>query len=106
MDRPKPTLDYSSPAEEQAREANALAERREKVEAYNEATFGDRRPIRADILRLVAVAAVGGGIVLLLPRYVGKWVATLVLMAFGLWEMWRSGRPPGNGLSDRPSRWW
>ena len=106
MDRPKPTLDYSCPADEQTREADALAERREKVEAYNDATFGDRRPIRADVLRLVAFALVVGLVVWFVPRKLRWPLTTLLIAGFAVWDTWRSGRPPGNGLSDRPSRWW
>ena len=46
---PRPTLDYSSPAEELRREQAVKIERREALERYNESTFGERRPIASAI---------------------------------------------------------
>jgi hypothetical protein len=43
--RRKAVLDYSSPTEEQRRERKQEDERREAVERYDEAAFGERRPV-------------------------------------------------------------
>src|SRR5579871_6641378 len=55
--KPPIELEYSSTANEQKRDLEAEAERRRKIEDYNEATFGERQPFLG-AMRRVAIYAV------------------------------------------------
>jgi hypothetical protein len=100
---PRPTLDYSSPAEEHRREHAAEAERREATERYNEATFGEPRPIASAFLRRAVFIAVGVVLVFVLPRRAVRPVALLMAIALALWECGIQGwTPPSwNSLWNR-----
>ena len=87
---PKPTLDYSSPAEERRRERSAEDERREAIERYNESTYGERRPIAAAFLRIAVFVIITGVLVWILPRRMDRLVVSLLAIAFAVWE-WRKG---------------
>ena len=88
-DRPKIQLDYSSPAEEKKREDQHEQDRREKIETYNEATFGAKHPIRVAFGWRIAIAAVGLLLALLLPDW-WWWPIRLTLgaaaTALVIWE--------------------
>ena len=91
----RPTLDYSSPANERRRELDAEARRRKGIEDYNEATFGERRPIAAAMTRtLTLMAVVAVGYLALrgyLPRRGAGLVLWLPILAFLLWQGVRGG---------------
>ena len=91
---PKPILDYSSPGEEQRRERTAEEERLEAVRRYNESTFGERRPIASAFLRIAVVVAVALVLAYFLPRRAGRVVASLLFVAFALWEWRKEGWAP------------
>ncbi len=91
---PKPTLDYSSPAEEQRRERTAEDERREAIERYNESTFGERRPIASAFLRIAVFVAIAAVLIWFLPRRSGRLVASLLLVVFAVWEWRKEGWAP------------
>jgi hypothetical protein len=88
---PKPTLDYSSPAEERRRERTAEDERREGIERYNESTFGERRPVAAAFLRFAVCVGIAAVLVLILPRRIGRLVVSIFAVVFAVWE-WRKER--------------
>jgi Flp pilus assembly protein TadB len=88
---PKPTLDYSSHAEEKRREQAAADERRESVENYNESTFGERRPIASVFLRVAIILAIAAVLFWLLPRRTARLIAILLIIAFAVWDA-RKGR--------------
>ena len=90
----KPTLDYSSPAEEQRREQAAENERREGIERYNESTFGERRPIAAAFLRIAVFVAIAAVLALILPRRTGRLVVSVLAVAFAAWEWRKEGWGP------------
>jgi len=100
---PRPTLDYSSPAEEHRREQAAAAERREAIENYNESTFGEPRPVASAFLRRAVFIAVGVVLVFVLPRGAVRPVVLLLAIALALWEWGIQGwNPPSwNSLWNR-----
>jgi hypothetical protein len=105
---PKPTLDYSSPAQEQRRERTAEAERREGIDSYNESTFGERRPIAAAFLRITAFVAIAAVLVWILPRRTGRLVASLLAVVFAVWE-WKKEDWASRGWASLRfpwRRWW
>ena len=105
---PKPTLNYSSPAEEQRRERNAAHERREGIERYNECTFGERRPVASAFLRIAIFVAIAAVLVYFLPRRTARLVALLLLVVFAVWE-WRKEGWASNGWTSLRypwRRWW
>lgn len=102
---PRPTLDYSSPAEEQRREQAAETERREAIERYNESTFGEPRPIASAFLRRAVFIAVAAVLVFVLPRRALRPAILLLGIGLVLWEWGLQGwNPPSwNSLWNR---WW
>jgi hypothetical protein len=107
MERPKPVVDYSSPAEERTRGRKAEDERREAIERYNESTFGERRPIASAFLTLAVFVVVVSAVSWFLPPKVGRPLAWVTVMAFVVWEWRKAGWPSGGGSSLwRPWRWW
>jgi hypothetical protein len=97
----KPTLDYSSPAEEQRRERTAEDERREVIERYNESTFGERRPITSPFLRIAIFVAIAAVLVYLLPRRTGRLVASLLFVVFAVWDWRKEGWASNSWVSLR-----
>ena len=87
----KPSLDYSSPAEEQQRERTAAVERREGIDRYNESTLGERRPVASAFLRIALFVGIAAVLIWILPRRMGRLVALLLLMAFAVWEARKEG---------------
>jgi hypothetical protein len=100
----RPTLDYSSPAEEHRREQAAETERREAIERYNESTFGEPRPIASAFLRRGVFIAVGVVLVFVLPRRAVRPVTLLLAIALMLWEWGIQGWTPPSWDSLR-NRW-
>ena len=104
--RRPPTLDYSSPAEEErSRLADEEAER-SGVERYNLATFGEARPVRSAFFEHVVVVGVGVALVLLLPRPWGRLAAVACVVVYGIrkWR-WDGWRVPTWAHLHRPTRW-
>jgi hypothetical protein len=102
--RRKAVLDYSSPTEEQRRERKQEDERREAVERYNEAAFGERRPVALAFLRIAAIGALGFLMHWFLPRNVARTLAAITTVAFSVWLIRRDGWRRAFGL-HWPSRW-
>jgi hypothetical protein len=107
--RPNPVLDYSSPAAEQVRCRTPEQERREALEAYNEAEFGERRPIVSVLVQIAVLAAILCVLAVFLPRGVARILDGIVIVGFIAW------RARNGGLSSNPStsirnpyrfRWW
>lgn len=100
---PRPTIDYSSPAEEHRREEAAEAERREKLEEYNESTYGEPRPIVSAFLRRAVIVGIAVVLMFVLPRRAIRPVLFLLAIALGLWEWGTQGwNPPSwNSLWNR-----
>ena len=90
----RPTLDYSSPAEEQRREQVAEIERREAIERYNDSTFGERRPIASAFLRRAILVVIAVGLACILPRRTGRLVVSILAVALAAWEWRISGWAP------------
>ena len=91
---PRPTLDYSSPAEEQRREQGAETERREAIERYNESSFGEPRPIASAFLRRGVFIVVAIVLVFVLPRRAVRPVLALLAIALALWDWGIHGWAP------------
>jgi hypothetical protein len=89
-----PILDYSSPADEQRRERAVEDDRRERVEDYNESTFGERRPITSAVLRVGVFVAIAAALEYFLPRTAGRLIVLLLAVAFAAWEWRKKGRAP------------
>ena len=87
MNDDKPILEYSSTPQEKAREQIAEMERREKLEDYNEATFGERRPIWNTFIRLSIFIAIELAILALLPRGWSRPLSWTALIAFIVWQV-------------------
>jgi Flp pilus assembly protein TadB len=79
--RPKIQLDYSSLTEEMKRKEHLERERREKLEDYNECTFGARRPVERDILWLAGGMVAG---VLLAFLHLSRGMFVTIETALGL----------------------
>src|SRR5687768_11304010 len=108
---PKPTLDYSSPAQEQLRERSAEERRRAALENYNESTFGERRPIASALVRFALAVVVAAVLAWLLPQLMPRRSARLVLallaLAFVVWEARREGWTFGGwGPGGPRGGWW
>ena len=101
----KPTLDYSSPAEEQQRERTAEIERREAIERYNESTFGERRPIAAAFLRVTIFVAIAAVLVWILPRRTGWPVVSVLAVPFAVWEWRKEGGTSSTGWRSLRYPW-
>ena len=100
-------LDYSSPAQERERSRLAEDERRGAIEAYNQATFGDKRPLGSFLLRTAAALGVAFLLILLLPRPYGRIAASVPIIALAVWEWRRSGFSTTGAHSLRPPfHWW
>jgi hypothetical protein len=84
IDRPKITINYSTPDVEHDIE-RLERERCRKIEDYNEATFGDRHPWLADLWRWLLTAGLGVIILLALPRSVSDFFAMAFMALFRLW---------------------
>ena len=82
-DPPKILLDYSSPEEEEARQKKLEADRREALENYNEATYGQRRPIADAFMFIAIMAAIFGVVFYLFPLWVARPISfcTIVVVA-------------------------
>lgn len=87
----KPLLDSSSPPQAPQRELSADEARREAVARYNEATFGERRPIVAALTRFAICFAVAVVAACVLPRHARRPVVLLVAVAFVVWEARKDG---------------
>ena len=82
--RPKITLEYSSPAMETRPEI----ERRRAVEDYNQATYGERHPFRAPFVRRAVLIALLAIPFFLLPRRMARDVCAIMCIIFPLFELW------------------
>ena len=102
MEHPKRILDYSSPAQEQTRERKLEEERREKLEDYNESTFGERRPIASAFLRWGVFVTIVSLLIIFLPRGIGRPLAWLASVGYTVWEIRRDGW----SALRWPFRWW
>ncbi len=72
MKEPQLKLGYSSPALERKREDESEILRRRALEDYNEATFGERRPIAAEFFRIALFLMITVLISVFLPRKIAK----------------------------------
>jgi hypothetical protein len=109
VENPKPILDYSSQADEQKRDEAEERQRREGLENYAEATFGERRPIAMSFFRIVVFAAVIALIFLVFPRKVGMLIAALATLASVALQVRRSEWPRYGSrsmLSAHDTWWW
>ena len=88
-DHSKIELDYSSPAEEQAREAEHEARRRQALDDYNESTFGEPHPYLGPLKRFTIFALLMAPIIWFLPNWLARPVSWLAGVAFVIWERWR-----------------
>ncbi len=88
-DHSKGTLDYTSLSEVPNLQKEMERERREALDNYNVATFGERRPIAYALMRWAGIAAVVSLILLLLPRRVADPLASVTALAFVIWERTR-----------------
>ena len=88
MERPSKDpvqLDYSSLAEEHRRELDFENERRKRLGDYNEATFGERRPVLYQFLRFTVVVTIGALMIWFLPRRVGYPLALVATAGLAIW---------------------
>ncbi len=93
MKQSKPTLDYSSPAQECQATQAAERQRRKPTEQYNLATFGQRRPLRSALRHAFTYVVIGGLLGVLLPRRL-RWIVLLVMFLLFVWPMLRVGHVP------------
>jgi hypothetical protein len=79
-------LDYSTLELERSRERRIERDRRKAIEDYNEATFGERRPLVGTLIRLFELFVVCAIVVMLVPRPYDLWavIATIAIAKF--WE--------------------
>ncbi len=106
MKHPQNILDYSSPAQEQTRERTLEEERREAVEAYNESTFGERRPIQQAFVRFAVFLLIQRVIAYFLPRGIVRLLEWLVVAAFMVWQVRTEGWRVARSSFRQPWRWW
>jgi len=101
MKRQGPILDYASPAAERKRDEA----RREAVEQYNQATFGERRPLVSTLARFGLFVVIV--LSLFLPRGAVRFVDLLLIAGFVLWQVRRNGWKPDRWIAFRyPWRRW
>jgi hypothetical protein len=82
-DPPAIPLDYSSPIEERKRERSSEDQRRAAIENYNQSTFGERRPfLRGPFIRWVFFALILCLMAAVLPRWLFRWMAYVVVAIF------------------------
>jgi len=105
VEAPKPILDYSSPAQERARQQTAEGEHRQAIGRYNESTFGERRPIGFAFLRIMLLCVVASSMAIFLPRSIGRTFAGLTVTIFLVWEVKKTGLQTRWSLRQ-PFRWW
>jgi hypothetical protein len=88
-DQTRVQLDYSSPAQEQARGAEQEAKRRQALDDYNESTFGEPHPYLGPLKRIAILFLVIAPIMWFLPRRLARPFGLLAVVAFIIWERWR-----------------
>ncbi len=82
MKEPKLKLDYSSPALDGKREVESEILRRQAIEDYDEATFGEHRPIASMLWRLAVFLPVIALLSLFLPQILVFSIGLIVLLLF------------------------
>jgi hypothetical protein len=97
MSDPKPILDYSSRSGERRRDLDEEQERRDAIRKYDEATFGDQRPIVMAISRVAAVTALALVVQFTFPPGAAKVLVWIGVSIFVVWEI-ATGRRSSRGL--------
>jgi hypothetical protein len=105
MDNQKPIPDYSSPAQERAREQAAEDARRQAIENYNESTFGEPHPIASTFSIIAILVTLIAALFLFLPSRLVEPLSWVAILGSAVWEARKNSRRPRESPNDILSRW-